>query len=154
MLHETRPSFTSDADEPNMLTKHHRKPRSLQGGDEPRNISYPPLYRHKAWHALYQDFGAKDTIALLLEDYELLGVDFKRSALAEKLCGNYVNSNSHRIKRRDAWRILFKSTPLDELINEINTIWLDPDYMLAIKIERVFTFTLTKNISRKAVIDR
>jgi len=135
-------STKPEAEDQNTLSKHHRKPRSLNGGDESRNISYPPLYRHRAWHALYQDFNAKETQILLLQDYELFGIDFKRTDFAAKIYGSYVNINGARIKRRASWRILFDNTPVDELVNEVNTIWLDPDYILSLKIERIITFTM------------
>ena len=36
-------------------TKHHRKPRSLSGGDEKSNISKVPDKKHRAFHLLFSN---------------------------------------------------------------------------------------------------
>ena len=38
---------------PNRLTRHHRKPTSLGGSNNPFNISYVPRRAHEFWHALW-----------------------------------------------------------------------------------------------------
>lgn len=35
------------------LTKHHRRPKSRNGSDEPANISYVPKKKHMYFHALF-----------------------------------------------------------------------------------------------------
>ena len=35
---------------------HHKKPQSLGGTDEPRNLSRLPISRHQAWHVLFSNF--------------------------------------------------------------------------------------------------
>ena len=40
------------------LSRHHRKPRSLGGGNEDRNISLLPRVKHAAWHTLFQNWDA------------------------------------------------------------------------------------------------
>ena len=40
-------------------SRHHRKPRSIQGTNEERNISELPRSRHAAWHALFQNWTAE-----------------------------------------------------------------------------------------------
>lgn len=37
-------------------TTHHRKPRSIGGNGEPRNISRIPAKKHEAWHLLFANF--------------------------------------------------------------------------------------------------
>jgi len=37
-------------------TKHHKRPRSLGGTSERRNISELPKSRHYAWHVLFSNF--------------------------------------------------------------------------------------------------
>lgn len=36
-------------------TVHHRKPRSIGGTDDTRNLSYITDRKHKAWHTLFQN---------------------------------------------------------------------------------------------------
>jgi hypothetical protein len=38
-----------------MMTLHHRKPKSLGGRKEPRNITVLTLEQHRAWHRLFQN---------------------------------------------------------------------------------------------------
>jgi hypothetical protein len=56
-------------------TKHHRKPRSIGGGNEPRNISMVPCYQHEAWHAIVLNHTAF-TIQYMLND-KYLDPDYK-----------------------------------------------------------------------------
>jgi hypothetical protein len=134
-------------DDPYGLTKHHRKPQHLKGTDAPRNISYPPRYKHAAWHALYEDLPAADIISLFLIDYELMGMDVKKSQLTAELHGKHINRDGPRIKRRDNWRILFDNRMIEEIVREVNTMWLDPDFELVIKIARVLSIEMS--VSKK-----
>lgn len=36
--------------------RHHRKPRSIGGTDDPENISIVPRNKHEAWHLLFSNF--------------------------------------------------------------------------------------------------
>lgn len=47
-------------DDRNKITRHHRKPRSLGGGNEPENISHIKFKFHEAWHLLFGDKPAKE----------------------------------------------------------------------------------------------
>ncbi len=39
--------------------RHHRKPRSIGGKNDARNISYIPRTHHDAWHLLFQNWPAQ-----------------------------------------------------------------------------------------------
>lgn len=41
------------------LTRHHRKPRSIGGTSEPRNISKIPAKKHASWHILFKNLTAE-----------------------------------------------------------------------------------------------
>jgi hypothetical protein len=60
------------------MTRHHRKPKSLGGGMNKRNISLLPNKQHIAWH------------------------------------------------------ILFRNAPPEQIVDEINQKYLDPDYRLVL----------------------
>jgi len=66
----------------NPLTKHHRKPKSMQGGNNRENISIVPENKHAAYHLLFNE-GRVDYIVKVLNntwidpEYELF---FRREA--------------------------------------------------------------------------
>jgi hypothetical protein len=41
------------------MTRHHRKPKSLGGGMNKRNISLLPEKKHVAWHILFRNLSAE-----------------------------------------------------------------------------------------------
>ena len=51
-------------------TTHHRKPRSLGGKTEPRNISELIQSHHEAWHTLFQNW-TPEQIAFAINTYYL-----------------------------------------------------------------------------------
>ncbi len=59
-------------------SRHHRKPRSIGGSNEPPNTVKVPHHKHEAWH------------------------------------------------------ILFKNMTAQQIFEEINNIWIDPDYKIAL----------------------
>jgi hypothetical protein len=61
------------------LTRHHRKPRSIGGTGEPRNVVRIPGNKHAAWHILFCNFSAEkiaDIInaTFLDPDYEFIAI--------------------------------------------------------------------------------
>lgn len=48
-------------------SRHHRKPRSLNGGDEPRNISMVSEKEHQAWHCIAVNY-TPEKIAQIISD--------------------------------------------------------------------------------------
>lgn len=140
----------AEPDDPNSFSDHHRKPRSLNGKHYKRNLSSVPLFKHKAWHVLYEDFDAFDTQALFAQDYEVYGTDFIKSPLLKKLHEGYANNTAEKIKRRVAWYTLFSDKTLEEIVEEINTVWLDPDYEILIGMIRVKTVQLKAKVGIKS----
>jgi hypothetical protein len=56
---------------------HHRKPRSIGGKNDPRNVILLPFAKHEAWHLLFANFTpeqiAEEINRLYLDpDYELI----------------------------------------------------------------------------------
>lgn len=61
------------------LTTHHRKPRSIGGKSEPRNLARIPGNKHAAWHALFSNQTAEEIAAtinatFLDPDYEFIAI--------------------------------------------------------------------------------
>lgn len=67
------------------LTTHHRKPRSIGGKSEPRNIVRIPGNKHAAWHLLFANFTPEEIARLITETY--LDPDYEFIAIRkEELC--------------------------------------------------------------------
>ncbi len=64
------------------LTKHHRKPTSIGGKNEERNISLIPDYQHCAWHAIVSNHSAQ-TICFILNE-KFIDPDFKFICVPEE----------------------------------------------------------------------
>ena len=67
------------------LTTHHRKPRSIGGKSEPRNLVRIPGNKHAAWHLLFANFTAEEIARLISQTY--LDPDYEFVAIRkEELC--------------------------------------------------------------------
>lgn len=51
------------------LTRHHRRPTSIGGSDQPENISMLPDKKHQAWHTLFANMTAFDIVKEINEKY-------------------------------------------------------------------------------------
>lgn len=116
---------------------HHRKPVDLGGSNLKRNKSKVLRSRHTAWHALYDVMSAPEIIFAFQEDCEIYGNWNPRSPLLTKIIEGYANRSRAKIRRRQAWFFLFGGMSLEDIIQEINAVWIDPDYEINIGLERV-----------------
>ncbi len=137
-------SYTSEDQQVSFIPKegdhyctHHRKPTDIGGKNLKRNKSKVLRSRHSAWHALYGVLPASQIILSFQEDCEIYGNWNPRSPLLTKIIEGYANGSRAKIKRRQAWFFLFEDMALEEIVQEINAIWLDPDYQIQIGLERV-----------------
>lgn len=141
-------------------SRHHRRPESLGGDSSDLNISIVLESKHKAWTLLFDNKDVLE-IALSFEKYWSMFGDrpgpvyeakqIGLSVLAElELLEEYKNGKlfdgmeverikkvlyGHRskVKRLRAWKILFGGfATIEEMVNEINTVWIDPGYMLVV----------------------
>ncbi len=75
------------------LTTHHRKPRSIGGKSEPRNVVRIPERKHAAWHVLFANRTAEEIAHLISETY--LDPDFMFIAIRkEDGCDSPFSSSS------------------------------------------------------------
>lgn len=134
-----------DTNDPNQRTKHHRLPESLGGATSKKNISFVPRYKHRAWHILFDNLSAIEVIKLLRGYYEIFGIDVVKSDLQKTINEGWANTSREKIKNRQAWYDLFEGMTLQEIVDEVNGTWIDPNCLLRIGIERVpkidFTFS-------------
>jgi len=54
---------------PVVLTRHHRRPQSLDGCDQDWNISVLPEKKHQAWHCLFENMSAFEICKVINEKY-------------------------------------------------------------------------------------
>lgn len=52
-----------------VYSRHHRKPVSLDGSDDGRNISIIPKHSHEAWHTLFSNHTPETICAIINEKY-------------------------------------------------------------------------------------
>lgn len=83
----------------NPLTKHHRKPKSMQGGNNRENISIVPENKHAAYHLLFNE-GRVDYIVKVLNntwidpEYELF---FRRKEKPVEACKHLKGGCSYLV---------------------------------------------------------
>lgn len=112
--------------------EHHRRQRSLDGKDNPGNISYVGGRDHKAWHVLVGNMNAyqiRDFINHLESKYKpanlKIACKFINGTKVIKKGGN----NSHNTNKIDkAWDRIFGAMSFYDAIAYINSVWLDPAY--------------------------
>jgi hypothetical protein len=51
------------------LTKHHLKPTSLGGTDDPSNIAWIPNIKHRGWHAIVSNLSVPEIVDVLNRHY-------------------------------------------------------------------------------------
>jgi hypothetical protein len=124
------------------LTRHHRKSKRLGGDSSKRNISYVPRFKHEAWNVLFDSFPADIVLKRFLFFYELFGIDFKKSPTQAERDVEWVSARESMERRRKAWDALFYRMNIYEILDEINKVWIDPDYKLVITSERTNRITI------------
>jgi hypothetical protein len=81
------------------LTTHHRKPRSIGGKSEPRNVVRIPGNKHAAWHLLFSNFTPEQIAQLISETY--LDPDYEFIAIRkEELCESSRSSYGSSLRSR------------------------------------------------------
>ena len=131
-------------DDPESISRHHRKLSSDGGGDHKGNISFVPLFKHRAWHVLYRDMTPREIIDLFSQDFEIYGIDNKKSDLLKQLHEGWANNTDEKIKRTKAWYTLFADKTIEEIVEEVNNIWLDPNYEILVGMIRIKTIQLVQ----------
>ena len=116
-------------------TEHHRKPRSLGGKTEQSNISYVARYKHEAWHLLFDNLPANKVLERFKDYWELFGNKDKTKQQIRR-DRFWIKNSKPRAKKAHAWYLLWEKKNLVDIINEINHVWIDPDY----KFKLVFRY--------------
>jgi len=125
------------------ITVHHRKPKSLGGGDDKRNISHVYRYLQEAWHLLFDDHSAPQ----IVEEFQMFDDAFSRGKPVmlkfEKMSRQKLGRKIlWWTKRQRAWEVLFGDlSTLEQKVERANNTYLDPDYRIivgTVRIKKVF----------------
>lgn len=151
------------------FTRHHREPKSLGGKNVDSNISIVPRPKHEAWTTLFDNLPAL-RVAELFEEYHKEFGNRSRILNEAKQIGlsvlrevNLLNEygdifakaeieeihkvlTDHRLKAKkiNAWLLLFRGKSLEEIVSEINEVWLDPKYKFVIEFAQVKRIVIKK----------
>ena len=71
----------------------------------------------------------------LLQEYSEVFYNGGKSESQIRRDREWIGARQIRKSRKRAWDCLFRNLSLDEIVNQINEIWLDPDYELVVIIQ-------------------
>lgn len=109
---------------------HHRRPSSIGGSDAPSNCSNVVHRLHMHWHTLFGNMNAEQICnEINMSEWKPKGV----TVVCKFINGREVESRGKHCskkprKRSNAWQALFKDLSFLEIIDYINSTWLDPSY--------------------------
>lgn len=94
------------------MTKHHLKPRCRGGDSSPRNVVLVPRDKHEAFHRIFHAP--------------------RPEQLAKKLTLLFNNKKGISRAYLNDFRFLFGSMNSEEIVEEVNNQWIDPDYFVQV----------------------
>jgi hypothetical protein len=115
---------------PQILTEeHHRRSKSIGGTDDPANISYVPPRLHKHWHTLFGNMNAFQ----IRDELNEWCAPPRKKVICKYIGGPKVtqkggHQTKKKSKREKAFKMLFKDMEFSQIIDYINSIWLDRSY--------------------------
>lgn len=78
----------------------------------------------------------------LCDFYEIFGTDIERTPRHERRMNEWVRTKKSRVKKKEAWRLLFGKDTLEEIVERINRVWIDPEYKLVLETYRALRVRL------------
>ncbi len=117
------------------IERHHRRPRSLEGSDEPANVSNVLPKLHRAWHVMFGNMNAEQTANTINSSSKKPKGD---TVICVFINGKEVTlRGDHNCKDKakfdDAWEIVFGDLTFPQSIDYANNVFLDPSYHMYIK---------------------
>lgn len=115
------------------LSIHHPEPISLGGKDIPENRVYVPRGKHRAWHILFDNFPARQVFNEFEHFYYIFGPG-RLEVESYGLPPWKWNRRRPRAKLERAWRCLFRNKSLNQILENINNIWIDRRYEIRVQV--------------------
>ena len=114
--------------------EHHRRARSIGGTSKPANISYVKEHLHKDWHTLVGNMNAYQICNLINKlNYKPENIMLVCKFInGSEVKGHGLHNSKNKHKIDVAWKNLFGDLEFSQIIEYINSTWLDPSYHLYI----------------------
>lgn len=79
-----------------------------------------------------------------VEFYDIFGWDNGGSEARRRRTAEWIRNKKPRQENQVAWHELFGKMTLEQIVHDINTVWIDPAYKLVLGTRRVKEVTITK----------
>jgi len=124
--------------------QHHRRPRRHGGqskGYDAQNIILLPMRTHAAWHNLFNHLYATNIVQQINEWRHFHGLTMECTRISAPEYEDMSDSDSVRREQiqyritpthAESWAYLFQGLAAEEVVFEINTLYLDPDYQISL----------------------
>ncbi|MBI2030548.1 hypothetical protein HYT05_02915 [Candidatus Kaiserbacteria bacterium] len=134
------PEKRLDAISDTKKSRHHRRPRRHKGPTEPHNITTLTMREHHAWHHLFGHLYATNIARQINAWHPFHGIrvacrqiDMPRYPdLSEQVRGEKISKVPTTLQE-ESWQYLFGKLDPPQIVHEINTKYLDPDYPFTLK---------------------
>ncbi len=118
-----------------------------------------PKNLHEAWNNLFDNLPVPNVARLLSEYWSVfgngVGIDNEIRQIANSVLKDIIDfekflpvlseeektsirremaKHRFRIKKMNAWRLLFGGKSIEEIVSEINEVWIDPDFRLTVEM--------------------
>lgn len=126
-------------DELLITQRHHRRPRSLGGSNDPANIYYLPIASHKSWHVLVGNMNAMQACKTInsFPWVKSEGVYLKCRFINGNACRKRGRHNSKNLRLcQQAWDQLFKGLDFVQSVSYMNSALIDSSYHFYIRKKR------------------
>jgi len=111
-------------------SRHHRLCRSLGGSDDPRNVVTVCHKSHSLWHIIFGNMHAHQIADEIERHFIDREIKLTRIQQVRKPIILGSNEASSLNMRKQAWNRLFHRMDHEMTLAWINSVWLDPDFIL------------------------
>jgi hypothetical protein len=97
---------------------------------------------HEAWHVLFDNLSVEKMYRRFCDLYEIFATDIQRTPVQAMFMKSWVRRKKSRIKKSNAWKVLFGEDSLVQIVTKINAVWIDPNFKLTVKPKRRLTMAI------------
>jgi hypothetical protein len=94
-------------------------------------------FKHEAWHILFDSFPVSKVLERFEWFYEIFGTDTMKSRAEIERNNKWIESFESRKRKKRAWDALFFEMTIEQIMREINSVWIDPDYELVLTTRQI-----------------
>ena len=111
--------------------EHHRRPVSLGGSEnDPSNVAFVLPVPHRSWHVLFGNMNAEQICNRINSSpWKPEGITIICKFInGQEIKARGGKNSKNEKKCQEAWNLLFRNISFQEIVNYINSVWLDPSY--------------------------